>query len=98
MNEAQRSECRVEQRVSLREVQAEPGRLLGLGLTSLAWLTHEAEHAEDDLTFIAIQNIMQDRTPVERQIYNDEYRRLWPEHAMARGYDKQANAGNHEPA
>lgn len=74
--------------VSLFEVQAEPDRIPSLGVTTLAWLTHEAEHEEDDLTFIAIQNAMQDRTPTERKIYADEYRRLWPEHAKARGYGR----------
>ena len=98
MSEAQRNERPHERLVSLREVQENPWRLLALGITTLAWLTHEAEHDEDDITFIAIQNIMQDRTPIERQIYNDEYSRLWPEHAKVRGYDKQANDGDVPPA
>jgi len=72
--------------VRLRDVQDAPDSLLSLGVSSLAWLTHEAEHDGDDLTFIAIQNILMDRSRTENQIYQDEYRRLWPEHAKARNY------------
>lgn len=64
-----------------------------LDVTSLAWLTHEAEYLNDDLTFIWIQNEMQVRGELETRLYHDEYKRLWPEHAEARGY---ARRGNHE--
>jgi hypothetical protein len=50
----------------------------------LAWIVHEAENANDDITFIAVMNEVE-RRRLER-IFNDEYKRLWPEHAKARGY------------
>ncbi len=77
-------------RITLREIQEKPEKLLCLGVTSLAWLTHEAEHEEDDVTFIAIQNVLETRdSALEKSIYNDEYRRLWPEHAKFRGYERK---------
>lgn len=72
--------------VSLQDVQAAPEILATAGISTLAWLTHEAEYADDDLTFIAIQNVLVDRPSDENRIYRDEYRRLWPEHAKARNY------------
>ena len=75
--------------IELPDIQREPERILALGLTSLAWLTHEAEHTDDDLTFIAICNEVE-RREIEcrgaRGIWRTEYLRLWPEHARARGY------------
>lgn len=48
-----------------------------LGVTTLAKLTHEAEDQEDDLTFLAIQNALEQRPEGERNIYRQEYLRLW---------------------
>lgn len=72
--------------VMLRDVQDSPEKLINLGVTSLAWLTHEAEHEEDDLTVIAIQNVLTDRPTPENKMYRDEYMRLWPQHAKSRNY------------
>lgn len=73
---------------TLKDVQDRPDLILNQGLTTLAWLTHEAEQEDDDVTFIAIQNILTEKSRTANQIFIDEYRRLWPEHAKARGHNK----------
>lgn len=68
---------------TLKEVQDCPEFLQHQGLTELAWLTHEAEWYDDDLTVIAIQNILTEKSRSENQVFLDEYRRLWPKHENA---------------
>lgn len=73
---------------TLKEVQDCPELLLHQGITELAWLTHEAEQNNDDLTVIAIQNILTEKSGNENQVFLDEYRRLWPDNAKLHGYGK----------
>lgn len=54
------------------------------GITTLARLTHCAEDTEDDLTFMAIQNEVEQRPPLEQELYRREYIRLYPVMAKER--------------
>ena len=90
----QRTEGSHQRMVSLRQVQLNPAILDTLGVTSLAWLAHEAESYEpngDDITMMHIDSVLSARPRGEYEIFRKEYLRIWPEHARARGY-AQANA------
>ena len=76
-----------EMHIRLRDVQNNLASLVSLDVSSLAWLTHEAEYADDDLTFVAIQNVLLDRSRTENRIYHDAYIRLWPEAMRKRRHD-----------
>ena len=54
-------------------------------LMELAWLSHECEQHNDDVTMCAISEEMEKRP--DRYDFLQHYRSLWPKHAKARGYD-----------
>lgn len=84
----------LERMVGLRDVQLNPALLDRAGVTTLAWLAHEAECFEpngDDMTMMHIDSVLTARGSREYEIFRQEYMRLWPRHAKQRGYAKQAN-------
>jgi hypothetical protein len=54
-------------------------------LMELAWLSHECEQHNDDVTMMTISEEVEKR--IDRTRFAELYRSLWPKHAKARGYD-----------
>lgn len=68
-----------------REVMEASDRTLSLlSMEDLAWLAHEAEQYNDDISQGQIATATENQ-----QEFGETYRRLWPQHAKLRGYHVQ---------
>lgn len=58
-------------------------QLSQLSTDDLAWLTHECEHHNDDVSMGRFNEFLMNRPE-----FGETYRTIWPQHAKARGYHK----------
>lgn len=59
-------------------------RYAGVGVTTLAQLTHRAEDKGDDIAFLAIQDEVESRPAAEREAYRREWIRQMGERRRGR--------------
>lgn len=76
------------EKLSLRLHQDKPELLRNLSIEELAWLAHEAEHDEDDVTQMNIDSLLTNST--ETESFLSAYRETWARHAKFRGYHARA--------
>lgn len=79
------------EKLSLKLYRDQPELLSKLSVEELAWLAHEAELEEDDVTQMHIDSldsllVMGDET----ETFLSAYRATWTKHAKFRGYHARA--------
>lgn len=74
--------------VSLADFRRAPGCVTCLSCKDLAWLTHEVESEDDDVSFITLMDEVERRH--DWQAFRDWYIEVWDDHAKFRGYERKA--------
>lgn len=76
------------EKLNLKLYRDKPELLHNLSIEELAWLAHEAEHDEDDVTQMNIDSLLTNST--ETESFLSAYRETWTIHAKFREYHARA--------
>lgn len=68
-------------RWTLAEAQADPHKLRLMTTTELAHIVHAAENEEDDVTCIAVAQMLAARGNLAERVFRGAYFELWPQHS-----------------
>ncbi len=68
-------------RWTLAEVQEDPHKLRLMTTTELAHTVHAAENEDDDVTCIAVAQMLAVRGNLAERVFRAAYMELWPQHS-----------------